>query len=319
MLDDLDRVSDFIAENYFSGKLDPYLNVVFLNSGYCGPNKTDPKSYEDVYRAHRVAAAGNVSPARDGERCVFSDLPAGALVHRQHLPLFSAAHVMNFRPGGQTAVPIAGSYLVAVQFAPMAARRAEGRMLAVHADGTSTILAFGRRYLEDNRRLLALALPTERALVHSSFAREQPMWDPQKKRYKMADVKGPRSLIMWDLTEIAGESRPSDVRPHPVALTAYFLSNSGQGPSLEIFDIPSGAVSFVLRAAQGAGRSAWTRIRSNFQRLHDSTERSKPKRGRKATAGVPGRAGWSRNRAFEDLCKIFDAGFTDTVLARGWL
>lgn len=34
---------------------------------------------------------------------------------------------------------------------------------------------------------------------------------------------------------------------------------------------------------------------------------------------VPGRAGWSRNRAFEDLCQIFDAGFADRTLAGRWL
>jgi CRISPR-associated protein Cst1 len=34
---------------------------------------------------------------------------------------------------------------------------------------------------------------------------------------------------------------------------------------------------------------------------------------------VPGRPGWSRNPAFEDLCDIFDAGFTDRGRAAAWL
>jgi len=123
---DLDRASDFIAEHYFSGALDPYLTVVFTsNSGYCGPNKVDdPEEYAEVFRAHRILPKKHLLAATS-ERCVFSGLPATAWVHRQHLPLFSGAEVMNFRPAGQTAVPVSGPYLVALQFLPMAARRAE--------------------------------------------------------------------------------------------------------------------------------------------------------------------------------------------------
>ena len=156
---------------------------------------------------------------------------------------------MNFRPEGQTSVPIAGACLVALQFLPMAARRAEGKLLAVHTDDASLTIAFARRYLEDNKRLLNLALPTDRGLVHAGFDREQPMWDTKKKRYKMADVKGPRSLVIADLTDIAGKAAPSDIRPYSVGMTVYLLSNSGQEPSPEIILVPSGVVSLVRRAA----------------------------------------------------------------------
>ena len=186
-LADLDQASDFIAEHYFSGKLDPYLTVVFTNnSGYCGPNKVDgPEDYAEVFRAHRVPPQKHVDPKKHlapatGQRCVFSGSAASAWVHRQHLPLFSGAEVMNFRPEGQTAVPIAGPYLVTLQFLPMAARRAEGRLLAVHADEPGLMIAFARRYLEDNKRLLELALPTTRAPVHEKYDREIPMWDAGK-------------------------------------------------------------------------------------------------------------------------------------------
>jgi hypothetical protein len=40
---------------------------------------------------------------------------------------------------------------------------------------------------------------------------------------------------------------------------------------------------------------------------------------KKGAAPVAGRAGWSRNPAFEDLCAIFDAGFTDRTAAARWL
>jgi CRISPR-associated protein Cst1 len=324
---DLDKAGDFIAEHYFSGVLDPYLIVIFLNGGYCGPNKVDdPKEYEEVYRAHRVLPQKHVDPNKHlspatGQRCVFSGLPATAWVHRQHLPLFSADNVMNFRPEGQTSVPIAGVCLVALQFLPMVARRAEGRLLAVHADDPRLTLAFAQRYLEDNKRLLALALPANRGLVHAGFDRELPMWDTKKKRYKMADAKGPRSLVLADLTDIASKAAPSDIRPHPVGMTVYLLSNSGQEPSLEIITVPSGVVSFIRRAAQAKTVSAWNAITQRFQPLQEKDEEGKPKRKRKAISAAPvaGRAGWTRNPAFEDLCEIYEVGFIDRRLAAVWL
>lgn len=327
-LADLDSASDFIAEYYFSGKLDPYLTVVFTNnSGYCGPNKVAaPDDYAEVFRAHRVPPQKDADPRKHlapatGQRCVFSGAAASAWVHRQHLPLFSGAEVMNFRPEGQTAVPIAGPYLVALQFLPMAARRAEGKLLAVHADDAELMIAFARRYLEDNKRLLELALPTTRAPVDERYPREIPMWDTGKKRYKMADVKGPRSLVLADLTDVAARAASTDIRPHPVAMTVYLLSNSGQGPSLEIFPIPSGVISFVQRAAQAPTTAAWQAITTRFYPVKETQDRTRMKRKRspRSEATVAGRPGWSKNPAFEDLCGVFEAGFVDRKAAATWL
>jgi CRISPR-associated protein Cst1 len=328
-LGDLDQASDFIAEHYFSGALDPYLTVVFTNnSGYCGPNKVDdPEEYAEVFRAHRVPPQKHLDPKKHllpatGERCAFSGLSASAWVHRQHLPLFSGAQVMNFRPAGRTAVPIAGTYLVALQFLPMAARRAEGQLLAIHTDEPKLTIAFARRYLDDNRRILSLALPKTRVPVHTGYDREIPMWDSKKKQYKMADVKGPRSLVIADLTDIAARAEPTDIRPYPVAVTVYLLSNSGQGPSLEIFPIPSGVVSFVRKAAQAQMANGWKAIGERFypvQEADDETKRIRKRKTAASTVAVSGRPGWSKNPAFEDLSRIFEAGFVDRNAASSWL
>lgn len=328
-LADLDEASDFIANHYFSGALDPYLTVVFTNnSGYCGPNKVDdPEEYAEVFRAHRVPpqkhldAKKHLLPAK-GERCAFSGSPASAWVHRQHLPLFSGAQVMNFRPAGQTAVPISGPCLVALQFLPTAARRAEGKLLAIYTDEPQLMIAFARRYVERNEVLLNLALPTTRATVHPGYDREIPMWDAKKKRYKMADVKGPRSLVLADLTEVAMQAAPTDIRPHPVAITVYLLSNSGQEPSLEIFNIPSGVVSFVRKAVQAPTAMGWKAITERFypvREAKDDTGKARKRKTASSTSVIPGRPGWSRNPAFEDLCRVFEAGFVDRNSASRWL
>jgi CRISPR-associated protein Cst1 len=324
-LEDLDAVSDFMVREYYSGRLGPYLSCVFMNASFVQPNEGDDKraAFESQYlRAHRADPHEAVA----GHRCVFSGAPATSPLVRTHLPLFSGEGVLNFRPGAETSVPAAGSFVVALLFLPMAGRRAEGRLLVVQADDPDLTLRFARRYLEDNRRLLALPLPAVKADVFPEFEREVPSWDAAKKRHKFADVKGPRSLLVADLSTIAGEAGPSDLRPRPTTLTAYWLSNSGQGPSLEMFHVPAGVVRFVTQAAGATTRTAWQAVSARFLPPRDRSgegEEVGPSGGRRArkqqASALPGRPGWSKNPAFEDLCHIFDAGFTDYRKGAEWL
>jgi CRISPR-associated protein Cst1 len=324
--EDLDRAADFMVESYYSGKLLSYLTCVFMNASFVQPKEGRDKREAFIshyLRAHRAAPHPDVA----GLRCVFSGEPATSPMVRTHLPLFSGEGVLNFRPNGETAVPVAGAYVVALMFLPLAARRSEGKLLAVWADDPALTLRFARRYLEDNRRLLRLVPPANRLPVIPGCDRELPSWDQVKRTYKYADVKGPRSLVIADLAALASEAMPSDLRPKPSALTAYLLSNSGQGPSLEIFVVPSGVITFVLRARGALTRDAWQDIAERFRPVKEAgqsdleaaTGRRMRRGGKTAATTVPGRPGWSKNPAFEDLCAIFENGFTDRRAAAAWL
>ena len=314
-LEDLDRAADLMVETYYGEKFKTFLSCVFMNASFVQP-KEGPEKREAFIAQYLRAHRASPDPVVAGQRCAFSREPATSWLVRTHLPLFSGEAVMNFRPAGETHVPAAGPFVVALMFLPLASRRAEGKLLAVHADEPSLTLRFAQLYLKDNRRLLAMPLPTARAALHPEFEREQPSWDAAKKHYKFADAKGPRSLVVADLTEIAREALPNDARPHPIALTAYLLSNSGQGPSLEIFDIPSGFVSFISRAAGVRTRKAWMAIQRKFYPMREGSTGTKR---RAKVEPIEGRPGWTRNPAFEELCSIFEAGFTDKDAAAAWL
>lgn len=322
-MEDLDAAAGYMADHYYSGALNAYLSCVFMNSSFVQPNEGDEKK-QAFLRQYVHAHRAEPHPSVAGQRCAFSGEPATSPLVRTHLPMFSGEGVMNFRPNAATSVPAAGPYVVALMFLPLASRRAEGRLLAVHADDPALTLRFARRYLDDNRRLLALPLPAARAPTHPGYDREQPMWDAQKKRYKFADVKGPRSLVVDDLTSMTREVLASHEGLRPAMLTAYLLSSSGQGPSLEIFQVPSGVVTFVATAGSGLKtRDAWKAIASRYWPVSgqdDAPEEGAPRKRRKAASKpIPGRAGWTRNPAFEDLCAIFDPGFTDRGAAARWL
>jgi len=310
-----------MTEHYYSGKLNSYLTCVFMNASFVQPNE-GPEKRDAFRRQYLSAHRATADPAVRGMRCVFSGGDATSPLVRTHLPLFSGEGVMNFRPDGCTFVPAAGPFVTALMFLPMASRKSEGRLLAVHADDPRLTLSFAQRYLEDNKRLLALPLPSGKAAVHPGYEREQPAWDANKKAYKFANVSGPRSFIMSDLTAMAAEAYADDF-DRPATLTAYLLSSSGQGPSLEMFHVPSGVVRFVINAAQPSTVGAWNAVGSRFRPLREKDAPSGPsakKRNAKENgATVPGRAGWTKNDAFEDLCHVFDAGFTDRGLAASWL
>ncbi|MCC6523310.1 MAG: hypothetical protein IT373_11655 [Polyangiaceae bacterium] len=320
-LRDLDAAADLMEREYYGGKLGTYLSCVFMNASFVQPSESQEKRATFIaqyLRAHRARPHQVVA----GARCAFSGQEATSPLVRTHLPLFSGEDVLDFRPAGQTAVPAAGAFVVALMFLPLASRRAEGRLLAVHADDPAFTMSFARRFLADNRRLLALALPTTKGLVHDGYDRELPKWDAPKKQYKYADLKGPRSFVLSELAALAVEAGPGYGGRRGVGLTAYLVSN-GQVPSLEIFEIPSGTARFVLRAASAATASAWHAIAADFRSLSEredtDTGSTKRRKARAKTATVPGRAGWTRNPAFEELCAVFDAGFTDRKLAAAWL
>lgn len=323
-LDDLDEVSDFLAKTYYQEKLGTYLTCVFMNASFVQPNEKAEKRkhfYERYLKAHRASP----DPIVDGQRCVFSGLPATSPLVRTHLPLFSGEDVVNFRPGGTTWVPVAGPFIVAIFFLPMASRRSEGKLLCVHPESSRLLRGFARRNLDHNKRLISLPLPTSKALIHEGYDHELPSWDTAKKRNKYADAKGPRSIVIADLAEIGVEASDFDSEVSP--LTAYLLSNSGQGPSIEIFDVPGGVVSFVLKAASSTTtRAAWTSITRRFRPVKASADESDAatvsegkKKRKPAAPSPPGRPGWSKNPAFEDLCAIYENGFTDRQVARRWL
>lgn len=321
-LEDLDSVSRFLVETYYREDLVTYLSCVFMNSSFVQPNEGAEKRrffFARYLQAHRA----DPDPQVAGQRCVFSGLPATSPLVRTHLPLFSGEGVMNYRPGGTTWVPAAGPFIVALFFLPMASRRAEGKLLCVHADAPAVTLRFARRYLEDNKRLISLALPTERTPTHAGYDRELAHWDASRKRYKFADVKGPRSLVIADLADIGAQTSDFDSQISP--LSVYLLSNSGQGPSLNVFDVPSGVVSFVLRASGASTRDAWVAVTSRFRPIkatEDGERGQGPlRRSKQATTTIApkGRPGWSKNPAFEDLCAIYENGFLDRGVARAWL
>lgn len=316
-IEDLDDAAGEMKRYYFSGAMGSYLSCVFMNAEYVQPGDGAKKQearerYSNrVLFAHRYGGdegAGNL-------RCVFSGRPATHIVHRVQMPMLTGESVLNFFPAGNGGLPIAGPYLVALQALPLAGRRCAGRLLIAHADDGELTLELARRYLADNRRLLQLALSgglPDGDGTNAQLPREQASWDAVKKKSKFPDAKYPNTLITSDLVEIFGEKQELS-GANPSSVTVYWFSSSGQGPSLEILEVPSQLVRFLVRAGSAEYRGLWKRVEARGWFSPDGGT-GKKKSGPELTG--PGR---SRNRALEDLFSIYEDGEANIRAAQSFL
>lgn len=289
-VEDLDHLAEYLAERYVSGGLTSYLSSVFtMNAVYTQPSWEKEKRASEaaqLLQTHKRPRNADVSHLR----CVFSGEPASRLAYRQHIPLLTGEGVLNFFPAGLGGLPIAGPYLLALQALPLGARRCLGRMLAVHSpDDEGLTLSFARAFLQDNRRLMLLS---------------------QESEEKYFDAKVPKTLLVNRFLEIDAERRDFDTVAGATSLTAYFLTNDGREPRIDLIHLPSQVISFLRKALADPTRSIWKKIQ--FQAWQRVVAAEK-KRSRKAASnnndGSPETAAASnqvnaetfKNYLYEDL------------------
>jgi CRISPR-associated protein Cst1 len=332
--EDLDSAASEMEEYYFSGLLMSYLTCVFMNSEYVQPGSGEKKEQSRDAYAKRVLFAHRAIPdaGASGLTCAFSGRPATHLIHRGQMPLLTGEDVLNFYPAALGTLPIAGPYLTSLQALPLGGRRCEGKLLIGHSDQGELTVELAKKYLEDNRRLLQLSkanqLPQKDG-ADPALQREQGAWDNQKKRAKFPDAKSAPSLILSDITGARALLRQTE-RGQAASMSVYWISSSGQGPSLSLFHLPSNMIRFLGKAAASETGARWKRIVSNgWQRpgvsevesTEDATEpqhvqKTSRKKKESSVEGGPGR---SRNRVFADLFLIYESGFVNIRAAQIFL
>lgn len=292
---DLLKVARFLEKEYFSGKLLPYLTCIFPNAAYVQPGaqpgakiKMKPENIARFKREVLYAFQEPPDPHASVLRCTFSGEPASRIVYRQHVPMITGENVLNFFPAGTGGLPISGAYLLAIQAFPMGARRCYGRALAVHCpDDPKLTYAFAHRFLNDNRRLLLLT---------------------DKSKGKYPDAKAPKTLIVHVLLEIEHKRREGTEDEPAPSVTVYHLTNSGQGPDIDLFQLPSEVVKFIRAVSRAGPSQVWSKIQSSARARISENDKQKTSKGRKKKQPATNRRGgqtWNpevnRNDLYDDL------------------
>lgn len=251
--EDLDAIANYMARNYIVDPLKSFLTVAFPNSGFTQPAYDKNPEKRKQYAA-KVLRAFEPDKPKLNERCVFTGQPAVALsldvddkltpgrTFRQHIPLITGEGVINFHPYGDAGLPISGEALLAIQAFPLGCAKVAGRLLAVHADDPTFTFKFARRFLEGNRKAI-------------QTAQEGGQKKLPENPYRAS------TLLIETLLEIEKELEIAE-RKQAVSITAYHLSNSGQGVSLDIYHLPMEITDFLKEVMRPDYRQSWDAIRA---------------------------------------------------------
>ena len=290
--DDLDEVADYIAREYVQDPLKSFLTVAFPNSGFTQPayNKTPEK--RSAYATRVLRNYGDDTPLLDDETCVFTGKPAVAVAFgekeslpqgrafRQHIPLLTGENVINFHAYGEAGLPVSGEALLAIQAFPLGCAKSGGRLLAVHSDNPRLMLHFARLFLEENQRAITLA----------QAAGSKKMDEPHHTR---------GTLLINTLLQADIRQREELEDEEPFSLTAYHLTNSGQGVGLDIYDLPLQIIGFLREMESANYRTQWSGIVSRAWETEPQKKRKqddKPFQPR-------------RNWLYEDVLGLYDGSF----------
>jgi len=251
---DLDAAADYMEANYLVDPLKSFLTVAFPNSGFTQPAYEKQPEKRMIYarrllRAYRagtptldVACAFTGEPAANVSLDVKEELARGR-AFRQHIPLLTGEGYVNFYPYGDAGLPVSGKVLLCLQALPLGCAKVAGRLLAVHADDPSLTYRFARHFLERNRQAIQTA---------------QQAGDKKMPEYP----RRPGTLVVEILLALEEERQRTAEEGVASSVTAYHLTNSGQGAALDIYQLPLEIGEFLRVVMTPRYRASWDALRT---------------------------------------------------------
>ncbi len=249
---DLDEVADYIEREYVKQPLKSFLTVAFPNSGFTQPAYNKQPEKRHIY-AQRVSRAYRADTPTLDVAGIFTGEPAAAVpfdvkgtlapgrAFRQHIPLLTGEDIINFHPYGAAGLPVSGKAMLALQAFPLGCAKCGGRLLAVHSDNTELVHHFAATFLLQNRRAIQMAQQAGSSKMPESHHTY-------------------RTLLIRTLLEADQMHREALEDELPFSLTAYHLSNSGQGVGLDIYHLPMELIAFLREMHQANYKPDWDAI-----------------------------------------------------------
>jgi CRISPR-associated protein Cst1 len=235
----LAQLEKFAAEvegDYFT-KPDPFKSIMLVfGSNFMNPSFTDEQKKE-VIRAHLLAFKAELNP--ELPQCTFFQRPAVREIARDAYPLLMGREPINFYPGGQPGIAVSGQAIVAAQALIFGGLRSQGKIMVLGADDFQFVRDVTVKWAQEIRRRIHLS---------------------KISGAELEDVAPPRTILVKTLEDLERDRNRSYVG----GATLYHFSNSGQGPSLDIYRLPAPIMRFVQLAQKGDREYAWREIRRHW-------------------------------------------------------
>jgi CRISPR-associated protein Cst1 len=297
---DLEKVADYIRDNYTVPPLTSFLTVSLMNSDFTQPAYKDNIGRKQAY-ADRVTRSFGLNVPVSDEICVFTGLPALGLplslkagkdqlppgrAYRQHVPLITGEGIINFSPGGDPGLPVSGVALLCLQFFPMGCQKCGGRLLAVHSDNPEIILYFARQALHENLRAISQAQLQEDSKMPEALHSAQ-------------------TLLIKTILDVESQRRDARQDSQPYSVTAYHLSNSGQSspldhrsPPLQIYHLPLEIIDFLGSLVGADYRNIWNKLAQRGWEVPRTSQKPGSPEGQNQQSKP------RRNYLYEDLFRL---------------
>jgi len=258
----LDEMVDYIAREYVRQPLKSFLTVAFTSNAWFSQDAYNPDKQgltteeREQRRQKRQKWAQHhlkqwASEETGIEHDVFTGEPSitvelsGKLLPgragRAQVPLALGDDYINFYTNGIPGLPISGKTILVLQAFPLGCAKCSGRLLAVHSDNPELTYHFAATFLRENRKAVQLAQATGDT--------------------KMPETRlSHRTLLIDTLLQADTLQREAREDEQPFSLTAYHLSNAGQGPKLDIYYLPLEMTGFLRDMQTADYRDEWNAI-----------------------------------------------------------
>ena len=245
---DLDKVADYLLYQYTHQPLKSFATVPFAGGAYFTQPAYTGKPIE-VEGTRKILTAYKSDIPVLSEQCVFTGAPAVALnldegtlspgrAARSNVPLITGATAINFHPYGEVGLPVSGIALLAMHAMPLGCAKCGGRLLGVHSDNPDLMLHFAKTFLQRNRQAIQLAQQNNSSkLPEADYAY--------------------RTLLMDTLLPALREQYRAREEEQPFSITAYHLTNSGQGVGLAMYHLPLEMMGFLQLMESAEYRHEW--------------------------------------------------------------
>jgi CRISPR-associated protein Cst1 len=270
---DLERFARYAEDAYFTPELASYLTVLFT-SNFINPSFKPRRKREfasQVLRVFREEVDTSLPP------CSYCAQQPTRMAHRDLVPMLTGREAINFFPNGAPGIPLCGKCLLALQALSIGAPMCGGRALIVSCDDPQLTLELVKTWQPQIRKRIQLS---------------------RQKGEKLPIVSRPLTRTVEALLSIEAMRQDEQRDEWKTSLTVFHLSNSGQGPQVDIFFLPSSVVGFLQKARAARYADAWKEFTE--QALETPP---KPKKGQVEVTLEPTAF---RNYLYEDLFSLPD-------------
>ncbi|MGE5550076.1 MAG: type I-B CRISPR-associated protein Cas8b1/Cst1 [Bacteroidota bacterium] len=259
---DLESFVNYCERAYFTLAMPGYLSVLFT-SNFLNPSLDDAAKRE---RVRDILTSYKKTPPQDSPPCTYCGRPSITTGYRDLVPMLSGRGVVNFFPGGGRGLDICGMCLLCIQALSLGAPMVSGRSLIVSTRDHDFLIRFTAKWQAEMRARIQLAEASGK---------------------KPDTISYPRTRVVETLIALEQDRDMDNV----LDITAYLLSNSGQGPSFQVYHLPASAIRFIILARQELYREAWMRV------INESWELSR-------NGTEVGSKEYRRNFLMEDLFRL---------------